>query len=56
MLKIKELFEKIGYPQKIELLPYHRMGEHKYTALNEELKEFSIPSKEKIDELYKVFE
>ena len=33
MIKIKEFLEHNGQPDKIELLPYHAMGEHKYAAL-----------------------
>ncbi len=55
MRSIRSFFEKNGYPKKIELLPYHAMGEHKYTALGEEVHHFAVPNKEKIDELNAVF-
>ena len=29
---------------KVELLPYHAMGEHKWTAIGKEAKRFSVPS------------
>lgn len=44
------------HPQKIELLPYHRMGEHKYRMLNLPLTSFDVPSEEKISGLKQVFE
>ena len=33
MMSIRGLLGSIGYPEKIEFLPYHTMGEHKYRAL-----------------------
>jgi pyruvate formate lyase activating enzyme len=49
--------EELGYissyvnkinPFKVELLPYHSMGEHKYAALNRRCDRYSIPSKERM--------
>ena len=37
---------------KIELLPYHAMGEHKYRALGMEEHSFTVPDKEKFKELF----
>lgn len=54
MLKIKAFLEPFS-PLKVELLPYHKMGEHKYDALGLEMTEFAVPEKEKIDELKKIF-
>ena len=51
MKKIKSFFEANGYPEKVELLPYHAMGEHKYAALNRKSENFVIPDKGKMNEL-----
>ena len=53
MESVRQFFSFYGAPEKIELLPYHKMGEHKYAALGRSLKAFEIPTKERIDELYK---
>ena len=55
MRSIKDFLITYGYPEKVELLPYHAMGEHKYTALGKDLHVFSVPSEEKMTELKKIF-
>ena len=54
MIKIKELLLTHGRPQKIELLPYHAMGEHKYSALNKPLHKFDTPNQENLARLRKI--
>ncbi len=54
MRKIRDFLKKAGTPEKIELLPYHKMGENKYNAIGKEVKTFEVP--DNIDELKKVFE
>ena len=44
-----------GTPEKVELLPYHAMGEHKYAAIGKKVKMFSVPSEEKIRQLKNIF-
>ena len=55
MLNIKKIIISCGSPEKIELLPYHAMGEHKYAAIGKQVQTFSVPSKEKISQLKRVF-
>jgi pyruvate formate lyase activating enzyme len=55
MLNIKKFIISCGSPEKIELLPYHAMGEHKYAAIGKQAQTFSVPSKEKISQLKRVF-
>ncbi len=55
MTKIKEFFSKNGTPDKIELLPYHAMGENKYRAIGKEPVIFKAPSQDKMNELKSVF-
>ena len=54
MERIKKLFEEWGYPEKVEFLPYHAMGEHKYASLGRETEEFEVPNKEKMEKLRKI--
>lgn len=55
MKNIKNFFEKVGFPQKVELLPYHAMGENKYSAIGKECEAFAVPNSDKITELKAIF-
>ena len=55
MQAIRALLDAHGHPDKIELLPYHQMGEHKYEALEKEAQRFSSPSEESLRDLKSVF-
>ena len=55
MEKIRELLRDCPPPKKIELLPYHALGDHKYAALGKETTVFSPPSDELMAELRRVF-
>lgn len=54
--RIKDFIDSIGNPEKIELLPYHTMGEHKYAALGKSCTSFPIPSEESMAKLRSIFE
>lgn len=55
MKNIKNFFNKVGTPKKIELLPYHAMGENKYLAIGKECEAFAVPNSDKITELKAIF-
>ena len=55
MRSIKEFLISCGRPEKVELLPYHAMGEHKYAALGKQAQMFFAPSEDKMTELKKIF-
>ena len=42
MHKISEFIKKIKH-KSVELLPYHKMGEHKYDALDMEFTAYDVP-------------
>ena len=55
MQGIKALLDSFGKPEKVELLPYHAMGEHKYGELGREAEVFSVPNEARMDVLRHIF-
>ena len=55
MLQIKEFLDQNGIPEKIELLPYHAMGENKYAAIGKDVQRFASPDDRKLNELKAIF-
>ena len=51
IIKINHFLSVYGNANKVELLPYHSLGENKYYALNMNYKKFTIPSKDQINSL-----
>ena len=54
ILKLKEFLAQNGNVEKIELLPYHRMCENKYNALNEAVQVFDVPEPKHMESLKKL--
>ena len=55
MKKIKDFIYSLGKPEKIELLPYHALGVHKYSAIGKTPIEFEVPSALVMEKLRNVF-
>ena len=55
MQSIKAYIFSCGKPEKIELLPYHAMGEHKYAAIGKSAQSFSVSNEEKMRQLKNIF-
>ena len=53
--RIKAFIDCCGYPERVELLPYHAVGEHKYGAIGMTVKKFSIPGAEDMERLKSIF-
>lgn len=56
MQKIKAFLDECGAPEKVELLPYHALGEDKAVALGLTVQRFSAPSAETLGLLKAVFD
>ena len=56
MQKIKAFLEGCPAPERIELLPYHAMGEHKYAALGMDTQKFQAPTPESMENLKRIFD
>ena len=54
--KIKDFLKTIGTAEKIELLPYHAMGENKYRAIGKEPQIFKTPDAENMKRLKEILD
>lgn len=54
--KMKDFLKTIGTAEKIELLPYHAMGENKYRAIGKEPQIFKTPDAENMKRLKEILD
>ena len=55
MESIRDFLRAHGGAERVDLLPYHAMGEHKYGALSMPMQAFSPPTEEQLADLRAVF-
>ena len=56
IIALRAFYDKAGWPEKTELLPYHKMGENKVRALRKAEHEFTVPDQERMDSLKKLLQ
>ena len=56
MRKIKAFLDEHGTPEKVELLPYHAMGEGKCVAIGKQPQKFPTPDTETMKKLRAIFQ
>lgn len=55
LLAIRAFLDRCGTPERVELLPYHAMGEHKYEAIGRTCRSFETPSVETVESFRRIF-
>ena len=56
ILRLAELIKGYTCIKKVELLPYHRMGEHKYEATDMQFTAYTVPAQEDMDAYRRLFD
>ena len=56
MRAIRAFLDAHGMPERVELLPYHAMGEHKYAAIGKEMPPFAAPDESRMEMLRRIFQ
>ena len=56
MCALKAFLDAHGTPERVELLPYHAMGEHKYAAMGREMTAFQAPDDGAMERLRAIFQ
>ena len=56
MTKIRKFLETLGYPERVELLEYHALGNHKYAAMGKQPPMFSAPTEQDMQRLKAIFD
>ena len=55
MKLVRAFLNAHGTPERVDLLPYHAMGEHKYDALGMNVSSFRTPNEEEMTKLKSCF-
>jgi len=55
MTAIRDFLSAGFPPERVDLLPYHRMGENKYGALGKAVSFFSVPTPEQMAQFRAIF-
>jgi pyruvate formate lyase activating enzyme len=54
LLALRAFYDRYGWPERTQLLPFHAMGENKYPALGRTYTPFAVPDAKVLKELEKL--